>query len=262
MVCSIDMSKNSKQIKRAASRKKVSKIETTSKTSQRTKVSTSPVANNFFQAEKVLRAFDLTKVRQFFGKQRNVVATLIILVIFGSLYLLKDVFIVAVVNGQPIYRWTMINQLEKQGGQQVLSSLVTETLVKQAIKEAGIVVAKEETEAQIAEIETSLAAQGITLEQALIQEGMTRAELIEQIELQSAVDQLVAKDIVVTEEEIDQYITDNQEFLPTELTGDALREEVRQQLYNIKVSEATQAWVQSLQDQAQILYLRDYGLSF
>ncbi|MFH2118510.1 MAG: SurA N-terminal domain-containing protein [Candidatus Paceibacterota bacterium] len=254
------MSKKSKPTKKTSSRKTTSKTKVATKSSRKAPAR-SVAKKELPQVEKMLSAFDLKKAGQFFGQRRNIIAALVIVIIFGSLYLLKDVFIVAVVNGQPIYRWTMISKLEKQGGQQVLSLLVTETLVKQAVKEAGIVVPQEEIDAQLVGIEENLAAQGFTLEQALAQEGMTKTELVSQIKLQAAVDQLVAKDMVVTAEEIDQYIADNQEFLPADLIGDALREEVRLQLYNIKVGEASQAWVQSLQEQAQILYLRNYGIS-
>jgi parvulin-like peptidyl-prolyl isomerase len=246
------MSKTAKRSKRSTAKARRSTTRSTRATAQ-------PTAKKLPQAEKMLGVFNLTSVRRFFSERRNILAVLVILVVFGLLYLLKDVFIVAVVNGQPIYRWAVVRQLEQQGGQQVLDSLVTETLVRQAIKEAGIVVSQEEIDAQLAGIEERLSAQGFTMEQALAQEGMTREDLVDQIRLQSAVDLLAAQDVVVTEDQIDQYIADNQEFLPEELTGEALRAEVRQQLQLSAVSQATQAWIQGLQDEAQIIYLRDYG---
>ncbi|HEX9817599.1 MAG TPA: SurA N-terminal domain-containing protein [Patescibacteria group bacterium] len=242
-----------KRSRRPAPRKSTSLTQRTGKTTSQ------PVSRQFASTKKVLSVFNLARLRRFFEQRRNVVAVLVVLIVFGLLYLLKDVFIVAVVNGQPIYRWTVISKLEQQGGQQVLDSLVTETLVRQAVKKVGIIVSQEEIDAQIAGIEERLTAQGFTLDQALAQEGMTRTELIDQIKLQSAVDQLTASEVIVTEEQIDQYIADNQEFLPAELTGEALRAEVRQQLQLSAVSQATQTWIQDLQAEAQIMYLRDYG---
>jgi parvulin-like peptidyl-prolyl isomerase len=253
LLSSTDMSKTTKRSRKSAANKTTSNVRRTTKSAAR------PVSKQFVPAEKVMRGFNLSGVRHFFAQRRNILAVLAILIIFGLLYLVKDVFIVAVVNGQPIYRWTIIKKLEQQGGQQVLDSLVTEALVRQEVKKSGITVSPEEIDAQIAGIEERLTAQGFTLEQALAQEGMTRAELVDQIELQSAVDQLAAGSVVVTEEQIDQYIAENQEFLPAELSGEALRAEVRQQLQLSAVSQATQTWIQGLQDGAEILYLRDYG---
>ena len=218
-----------------------------------------PTAKKYPRIEKLLNVFRLEKLRHFFEQRRNILAVLIILIIFGLMYLLKDVFIVATVNGQPIYRWTVIRQLEQQGGQQILDSLITEVLMKQAIKKAGLVVDQTAVDAQLNSIEEQVAAQGLTLDQALAQEGLTKEYLINQIELGIAVEQLVATDVVITEEEIDQYITDNQEFFPEDLTGEELRGQVRQQLYSSAVNQATQVWLQELQNQAKILYLKDYG---
>ena len=47
------------------------------------------------------------------------------------LFLLKSVFIAAIVNGQPVWRIPLIRNLEKQGGKQVLNSLITNILIYQ-----------------------------------------------------------------------------------------------------------------------------------
>jgi lambda repressor-like predicted transcriptional regulator len=198
-------------------------------------------------------------LRTFLSQKKNVVLVVIVLVILALLYLFKSVFIVAVVNGQPIYRWTVITQLEKQGGQQVLDSLVVEALVKQAIRNAKVEVGQDKIDARVKEIEDQLTQQGMTLEQALEQEGLTRQQLVDDIRLQYGAEQLVANTITVSDEEIDTYITDNQEFLPTDMTEEELRTTVREQLYSSKASEAIQQWVEGLRADAKILYLKQYS---
>ncbi|HCR81712.1 MAG: PpiC-type peptidyl-prolyl cis-trans isomerase [Candidatus Pacebacteria bacterium GW2011_GWA1_46_10] len=208
--------------------------------------------------ERLLGFFRFSRVRGFFGQRRNVIFTVVILVILILLYLLKSVLIVAVVNGQPIYRWTVVTQLEKQGGQQMLDSLVVEALVKQAIKSAGVEADQAEIDARITEIENQLTQQGMTLETALEQEGLTRRELEDNLKLQWAAEQLVASSVTVSEEEIDTYLENNQEFLPTDMTEEELRTTVREQLYSSKLSEAIGQWVEDLRSKAQILYLKEY----
>jgi lambda repressor-like predicted transcriptional regulator len=241
------MAKKSKRSRKTAPKKKTAN-------------SKKSVAKNSLQpVEKVLKAFHLSKIRKFFSQRKNLVTVLIVLVVFGLLYLFKDVFIVAMVNGRPVYRWTVVQRLEEQGGRQILDSLITEKLVRQAVSEAGIEIDQAQLDADIAAIENRLAAQGLTLDEALAQEGLTRQDLIDDLVLQKSAEQIVADQVEVTEEEIDEYIASNSEFLPEDLSEAVLRDQVREQLYSAKLNEAIQNWVQDLQDNSQIIYLKDYG---
>lgn len=211
--------------------------------------------------KKTLGVFHLSRWRAFFSNKRNLKVTIAVLVVFGLLYLFKDMLVVAIVNGQPIYRWNVVERLENQAGRQVLDGLVVETLAKQAVAKEGVTVEQSEIDAEVAAVEERLTTQGMTLDQALQQQGMTREEWVANMRLQKAVEKIVAGSVAVSEVEIDTYITDNQAYLPAELTGDALREEVRQQLMSTKLSEAIQQWVQGLQAEAQIIYLKEYNLT-
>jgi parvulin-like peptidyl-prolyl isomerase len=204
----------------------------------------------------------VSKMRSFFAQKKNVKKALIVLIVLFALYLLKDQMIVAVVNGQPVFRWTVIKKLEEQGGRQVVDTLVTEKLVRQALRDQNVQVSKEEVDAAITEIEARLAAQGMTLDQALAQEGLTRQKLEDDIMLQKSAEKLVADKVSVTEEEIDAYIAENKEFLPAELTGDALRAEVRTQLVANETNMAIQAWVQELTANAKVQYWKQYPTVF
>ena len=166
---------------------------------------------------------------------------LILLVVIGSVYLLKDVFVVATVNGTPVFRWSVISRLERQGGRQILDSLVTEKLVDQAIRKSGVVVKQEEIDASLAEIEARLTAQGMDLNQALKEQGMTREELVKDIVLQKSVEKIVAEDVEITDEEVDAYIVENKEFFPAGTDPVAIRETVREQLKSLASNEKIQS---------------------
>ena len=197
-------------------------------------------------------------VKKFFSNQKNVIMVVAILLFLGVGYLLKDVFIVAMVNGRPIYRWSVVQRLEEQGGRQILDSLITENLVKQSIKQAGIVVEQEEIDAAIKEIEDRIAAQGMTLEQALEEQGMTRDLLVEDIVMQKSAEMIVADRIEVSDEEIDAYMEENSEFFPEGSDLNSLREVVKEQLLSSKVTQEIQLWVQEIQDNAKIIYMKEY----
>jgi len=238
--------------------KRTKRSKKSNSTARRRTKTASPAARKTSSRAKASEKY-LTRLRSWFANRQNTTPILLLLIVFALLYLFKGSFIVAMVNGQPIYRWTVIQQLEDQGGQQAVDALVTETLVRQAIRDAGVEVDPAEIDNSIAEIEGRLAEQGLTLDQALAQEGLTRDELVEDLTLQLAVDQLLEDQLEVTEEEIDQYIANNSEFLPEGLTEAELREQVRAQLNSTEMSTLVQNWVQELQESAQILYLREYS---
>ena len=237
-----------------STRRKTSR-KATKTTTKQTKASKAQPMMNTSQILEQARG----SITKFFSSRQNTTLVLVLLILAALLYLFKGVFVVAMVNGQPVYRWTVVSQLEEQGGRQVLDSLVTESLVRQEVRRSGVTVDQAELDTSVAEIEDRLAAQGLTLDQALEQEGMTRAELVDDLRLQLAVDQLLEDQINVTEEEIDQYIENNSEFLPEDMEGEELREYVRAQLNSQEMSGIVQAWIQGLQEEANIVYFKDYG---
>ncbi|MCC6710878.1 MAG: SurA N-terminal domain-containing protein [Candidatus Pacebacteria bacterium] len=199
--------------------------------------------------------------KKFFANQKNVIILVAAFLFLGLGYLLKDVFIVAMVNGKPIYRWTVVQKLEEQGGRQILDSIVAETLVKQAIKDAGIKIEQAEIDSAIKEIEDRIAAQGMSLDQALAEQNMTKDDLVEDIVLQKSAEKIVADKITVTDEEVMAYMEENQDFFPEDSDLESMKTLVRTQLESTKVNTEIQTWVQSLQDNAKIIYLKEYSLA-
>jgi len=197
--------------------------------------------------------------KKFFANQKNVIILVAALLFLGVGYLLKDMFIVAMVNGKPIYRWTVVQRLEEQGGRQILDSIVAETLVKQAIKDSGIKVEQAEIDAAIKEIEERIAAQGLSLDQALAEQGMTKDDLVEDIVLQKSAEKIVAGQITVTDEEVMAYMEENKDFFPEGSDLESMKTLVRTQLESSKVNTEIQTWVQALQDNAKIIYLKEYS---
>lgn len=213
------------------------------------------------EQKKTLPTLSFNGVKSFLSHSKSFMALLIVLIILGGLYLVKDSFIVAMVNGKPIYRWTVIKKLEEQGGKQILDSIVTETLVKQAIKDSGIKIEQAEIDTEIKNIEDRLVAQGMTLDKALEQQGMTRQQLVEDITLQKSAEKIVAEKVSVTDEEVQKYMEDNKDFFPADSDPAQMKETVKQQLLSSKANEAIQAWVQGLQDSSKVIYLKEYKSS-
>lgn len=164
-------------------------------------------------------------------------------------------FIVATVNGQPIFRTTLIKELEKQAAQKALDNLITKTLIIQEGKKQAIVVSPEDIETAIKEIEQNLLSQNQDLDQLLSQRGMQRNDLAEEIKLQKIVEQLVVSEASVSDEEVDEAFEQRKQFLPTDLTEEEAKTGVRQQLEEQKNTEAVQVWLEQIRQSASINYL-------
>jgi parvulin-like peptidyl-prolyl isomerase len=176
-----------------------------------------------------------------------------ILVIAGALYYFKGQFVVATVNGQPIFRSTLIRELEAQSGPQILDSLVLETLVRQEAAARKITVSDQEITDETKKLEAKLAAQQQNLDQLLAVQGMTRPMLKEQLRLQLMVEKMVDRNsIVVSDDEVKKYFEDNKAFLPKNIKQEELAPEVKAQLQQQKATAKTQEFFKTLQTKAKV----------
>jgi len=181
---------------------------------------------------------------------------IVILIVLAAAWLLKDQVIVATVNGRPIMRTTLIKELESQGGSQVLESLITQVLVEQALAEAEVEVSEEEVAAQMQDIEDTIAAQGQDFEELLELQGLTREDVEKDVRLNLQVDQLLADQIQVSDQEVEAYFESNKELLGEEADFDMMKDQIRAQLEQEKTAEAQQAWLDEIRNEAKIQYFR------
>lgn len=182
---------------------------------------------------------------------------IVIVALAALLYTYRSLFIVATVNGQPISRLTLIQELEKQGGKQTLATLVTKTLITQEAAKKNISVSSAQIDEELKKIEQSLSQQGQTLDQVLQLQGMTKASLVEQIRTQKMVEALVGP-VSVSDKEVAAYMEANQASLPQDGDTAAVKKNVKTQLQQQKVSQKAQELIQKLQKNAKINYLVSY----
>ena len=207
-----------------------------------------------------LSKFPFCKVcKEFIAKNKIFsIGILAMAIAFFFGFVLRGAFIAATVNGRPISRFKVIRELEKRQGMTTLDGLITEELIKQEAKKAGIKIDKKEIESEIETIRESLTQQGQTLEQVLEFQGMTLKELEAQISIQKMIEQLLADKTAVTEAEIDQYIEQNSDSFPEGTDIEQIREVVRQQLSQQKLGSEFQAWFDAIKEEAKINYLKKY----
>ncbi|HPI67401.1 MAG TPA: hypothetical protein PKZ16_02575 [bacterium] len=189
--------------------------------------------------------------------RKAIIVAAVVIVVLVLAYFLKGIFIAATVDGSPIGRLTVIQKLEKISGKNLLDSLINQKLVEQEAKDKKIVVTAEEVEAEIKKIETQVSTQGLTLEEALAAQYMKLEDLKKQITFQKQVEKMIADKIKVTDEEVEQYISDNKVTLEAGQEASA-KEQIKAGLENQKFNQAGEDLLKALKDKAKIRYFVEY----
>lgn len=179
-----------------------------------------------------------------------VVAALVILILFA----MRGYLVAAMVNGQPISRLKVISQLEKQGGKQILDSLVTQSLITQEAQKKGFTVTEDDINKDLAKIEENYKKQGQTLDQVLKMYKVTKEEVVEQRKPFILLDKMVGQDVKVTDKEVNDFIAKNNEAYGGTLTAS----QVKQDLTGEKIKQKEQVFIEKLQKTAKINYFVNY----
>jgi len=182
------------------------------------------------------------------------IAAVVVLVLAGAVYLLKNQLFSAVVNGQLVTRWQVLSKLEKQYGSQTLDSIVTRMLVEQDAAKKHIVLSQDDIDSEVKKIETQLTDQGMQLDSALAAQGMTRAEFIEEVEFRMFLEKLLEEKIAITDEEVAKFMDENKAYLAQNADSTKAAEQAREQLKNEKLSSEASTYIEELKKQASIQY--------
>lgn len=184
-------------------------------------------------------------------KKQIILVGVIALVLVAG-YFGKSLFLVAIVNNQPITRMSLDLELEKQGGKQVLDSKITEILVFDEAKKQNITITQADVDAKIKTIEDQVTAQGQKLDDLLAQQGQTRKDLEKQIKMQIIVEKILGNDITVTDKEISDYFTTNTSYYPKGTKLEEKSAEIKSTLTSQKLNEKVQPWLDNLKKSAKI----------
>lgn len=213
-------------------------------------------------AKKVEETFEVTNTPQTdakkfkFSKGHYIFIGILVLVV--ALYFSRGLFIAAMINGQPIFRTTIIKELERQGGKRVLESMVVKTLILQEAQKQQVKVDQKEVDSEINKIKDTLSKQGQNFDQALAMQGLTKDDLVEQIKIQKLIEKMVGKDITVTDKEISDFIEQNKEAFPEGTKEEEMKNQAKEQVRQRKLSEKVQTWIADLQQKAKVSYFINY----
>lgn len=208
-------------------------------------------------SKKTAKVENVMKTRNSKLTRKNAVIGVVIIALFAFLFIFKSFFVAAIVNNQPISRIAVIQELEKQNGKKTLDGIITRTLIYQEANKQKITVNQKEIDAQMKTIDQNVSKQGITLDQALKAQGMTKKDLIEDVRLQLIVQKIVGN-IDVSQKEIDDYISANKEQIPQTTNQDEVKQQAIQQIKQQKLQQKVQDFIQQLRQKAKITSFIQY----
>lgn len=191
-------------------------------------------------------------------KKRYFPYLFIVLVLLSITYFGRKLLFAAFVDGKPISRIKLINELEKSAGQTTLDNLITKELILSEAKRKGITVSSSDINTEIQRIEEMLKAQGTTLDAALLMQGQNRDSLNENIKLQKTVEKLLADSIQVSDEEVQKYFDDNKQMYGTDVKFEDIKDSITEQISQEKLSSQFQVLIENLRKEGNIKYILNF----
>jgi len=191
-------------------------------------------------------------------KRWTLIVGFIVVVLLVLAYANMGLFVAAIVNGKPITRLQLAQELEKQGGKQVLDSLVTQKLIDQEAKKNGIIVSQVDIDKEMTTIEDQLKAQGTDLDTALAFQGQTRDDLVKSLKVKIIIEKLLSDKISVSEEDIKTYFDQNKATFPENSTIEGVRSQIVSTLSQQKLTEAYQTWLTEVKAKSKINLLLNF----
>ncbi|HOD01671.1 MAG TPA: SurA N-terminal domain-containing protein [bacterium] len=203
-------------------------------------------------SEKVEKTERNEKGNWFKKNKTLAIGIIVVMVAFLAGFYVKNYLISATVNGKPIWKSTLVKEMETYYGSSVLNSIIEGELIEQEAKDKGIKVTDAEVDEQVKKIEDSMKAQGQDLQQALKESGMTIEDLKKNYRMNITIEKLLSDKIAVTDEEVQKYIEDNKDSFPEGTDMEQVKSLVQESLKQQKMSTQYQALIDELKKKADI----------
>jgi len=193
-----------------------------------------------------------------FRKKRYFFIFISILLLIALGYMSRSLLFAAIVDGKPISRIKLINELEKQGGEQTLDALINKELLTNEAKEKGINISDADISEEVERISELVESQGSNIDDALAMQGMTRENLNENIHLQLTVERLLADKIAISDEDVKKYFEDNKSYYGENAKFEDVQDSIKDQLIQEKLSSEYQILLEKLKSEGNIIYFVDF----
>ena len=182
-------------------------------------------------------------------------AVLLGIILFAN----RGFFIAGLVNGEPISRLEVIQELEKQQGAGVLNRLIDRKLIIQEADKQKVTVTQEEIDAKRKEIVDQVSSGNEeNFKQILTAQGLTQESFIEELRIQLYVEKMLEEKTHVTDEEFNQFVKDNPDLLANAENEKDSKAQIREQLKQQKLQTEYNTWMESLRNNGNIVRFVNY----
>lgn len=186
----------------------------------------------------------------FFLTKKNLVILAVLLFLVVA-WKLKSYFVVATVNGQPVSRFELTDQLLSRFGAQSLDNLINERLIIGGTRQKGIFVTADEINQRVKQIEAKL--QGsVTLKDALSAQGLTESMFKRQIEIQVSIEKLFEKEATVSAKDVKDYYDKNIQDYKNATDQAQVNAEIEDTLRQQKIRDLFDSWFSGIRKSANI----------
>ncbi|MBN2100766.1 SurA N-terminal domain-containing protein [Candidatus Dojkabacteria bacterium] len=199
---------------------------------------------------------------EFFNERRFLRNTIIWILIFFASLTIVDFGVqylnyhasAAVVNGKRISMSRFYDKLQETYGNTVIAQLIDEELIHQEGKAQDVKIDEEEIDKEIETLESSYGGKE-NLDSELEDRNLTRDELRRQIETTLIAQEILGKEISITESEKKDFYDEYKDLI-VEGNDDPTYEEAEDRIVEIlteqKISEKVQPWLEELRSDAKI----------
>ena len=243
-----------------AARKKTTKTKTTRKTSRKTTKKAPAKSRARKTTAKKPEVVSMEKESMSADNSSKKLYWVIGIVVFlVLLYFLRGWLLVGTVNGQPIYRISVINRLEQLGGDRVVDEITRRYVVADELAARGLEVTDEEIESEIDEARQLFEAQGISFEDALAQDNLTLEDVREISRYQRGLRLLAAQEVEeVTDEDVTAYYEENKDALFEDQELEDVKDQLKASLEEQALQQKEQEIITELLANANIVTFKEY----
>jgi foldase protein PrsA len=182
--------------------------------------------------------------------KKRLLIVILLLAIAGLLgYRYKEMLIVAMINGRPVFRHELNQRLLSSYGKSTLENLLVEKLIQEEARKQKISITEKNIDEEVAKISQDLG--DTKIEDILSLQGMTLKDFRDQLQMRLQVNKILEKEITISDEEVENYLKENAQSL-TETDEAKRKEEARENLLNQKIAERVQGWIGELLSKAKI----------
>jgi hypothetical protein len=214
---------------------------------------------DFKQISKNIKSFNWEPVLKTVG------LTLIILGSFIGVDLLiqylNNDYSVAVVNGERVSKREYYKLLDQAYGESISETLIEYSLIRQEAKAEGIELSQEEVDEELQNTIDYVGGEE-SFEQLLATNGITRDDVIDQIELSLLTTKILTPTLEYTEDEVKEFFDEYSELIFPEETDaleegelldyDEYHEETEEVFINQQVEDMKSTWLTELKAEAKI----------